>query len=165
MKVDLQYRWMTAYFTPLFQSYRRTSSVWNSSRVQDWTIWNVIGDSWTDLCPVSLTRARHCIMKMEAMLVCSSMEKGCIFWYGHGPWICKKWGVSESQPPWILKKGVFSTTVYLWYLTISVEQIFLRLIWRWLPTWLIKSVTEMSNIWKETSERLTSWKLLHVSLK
>ncbi len=30
-----KYRWMAAYFKPLFQSYRRTSSDWNSSRIQD----------------------------------------------------------------------------------------------------------------------------------
>ncbi len=30
-----KFKWMATYFTPLFQSYRRTSSDWNSNRIQD----------------------------------------------------------------------------------------------------------------------------------
>ena len=62
-------------------------------------------------------QARHCGAKMEAVLVCNSMEKGGIFCGRHGPWIGKKGASFGSQPPWILnvstffhKKGVKDTS-------------------------------------------------------
>ena len=49
-------------------------------------------------------RVRHSNAKMEAILVCGSMENGGMFCSRHGPWIFKKGGVFGSQHPWIYGK-------------------------------------------------------------
>ncbi len=80
--------------------------------INNWTL--NITPSTLSLPPYSETmamfqpRVQHSNAKMEAMLVCGSMENGGMFCLRHGPWTFKKRGCfwqPSSMDLW--KKGVF----------------------------------------------------------
>ena len=59
-------------------------------------------------------RPRHSGVKMEAILVRNSMEKGGIFCWRHGTWILLKKGVFLAvNPNGFVKKGMFFRKVNL----------------------------------------------------
>ena len=71
--------------------------------------------------PVLAAQGQHSDAKMEAMLVCNSMKKGGIFCGRHGPWICKKGGLS-SRGLWGGFGGFGATSFRLNYsFTINIE--------------------------------------------